>query len=83
MGPHHDAVFDALLRCHLDDLQAQVHRLRMVRLGQAGRASRRQGRQRRSNEVRCHLARTLVALARRLDPDAGMLPRPGGTPGRA
>lgn len=82
MSSHHDALFEAILRGHLDDLEADAHRRWLLARAREAAALHRKGPTSRSDALRCRLARTLVALARRLDPEAGLLSRSGGTPSR-
>ena len=83
MGSHHHAAYEALLRCRRDDLEALAQRRRVLAVARLARASRFGGRTFRSDGVRCRIAGALVAVARRLDPEAGTLPRADGTPSRA
>lgn len=83
MGSHHDTVLQVLVRCHLDDLEAQARHRRTLALVRATRSSHSKARSVRSGPVRCRLARSLVALARRLDPELGALARSERMPSRA
>jgi hypothetical protein len=83
MGSHHHAAYEALLRCHRDDLEALAQRRRVLAVARLARAWRLGGRTFPSEGVRCRLAGALVTLARRLDPEAGTLPRADGTASRA
>lgn len=82
MGSHHDAVYEALFRCHLADLDRLARRRRMLALARAATSPLPRNAGSPAGRLRCRLARALVALARRLDPDPGLLQRRGGTPSR-
>ncbi|HKI57915.1 MAG TPA: hypothetical protein VKA00_01700 [Trueperaceae bacterium] len=82
MGPHHLGIYDTLVRERLDDLDAIRRRHATQRTALAAAAAGERSPRPPTARLKCRLARALVELAARLDPDLASL-RPRRSPFRA
>lgn len=82
MGPHHLGIYDRLARDRLDELRAIQQRQRLLRAAQGAAPAGRRPALQPAAQLRCRLARALVTLASRLDPELSA-PRQRRSPSRA